>query len=153
MKLTEITKTKVGEIFRVDGWSGEFMIDSKDALHHRLSDCHEWEYPCSLIVVSIIKSAPIAITKTSKIVQLDLEQKEILKALQTLGYNWMVKHDSGLLVAYENKPIKIGIYWSAIVGKMQYGFVDSVLEKIDCLLPSVSTEPFDIIKTLDNQRR
>ena len=151
MKLTEITKTEVGEIFKVNGWSGEFMIDSKDTLRHRQSNCHEWEYPCGLITVSIIKSAPKSITKISQIVQLDKEQEKILMAFQTLGYHWMVKHDSGLIVAYENKPVKIGIYWAANVGKMQYGFVDSVLGKIDCLLSSSSTEPFDIVKTLDDQ--
>jgi hypothetical protein len=70
------------------------------------------------------------------------EQKEIFKALKTLGFNWIARDDiNDALLAYDEKPRKKGGYW--IVGEDDYA-CDIACDFAFDFIKGEDEEPFKI---------
>lgn len=147
MELSKMFGVERGEIFRVNGFNLEFMIDY---------NTHNYEYiKCRIIgstlfenIVSdtlfrVIAAAPAGIIHLHP--PLTDEQREQLKALYTIGYRYLTRTISITIVAHVVKPRQVMNEW--IQGGL-HAYIPYENSSVYRLPIKNDSEPFDIGKAL-----
>jgi hypothetical protein len=72
-------------------------------------------------------------------------QKEIFRALKTLGFNWIAEDEGGCIFVYENKPTKDLEFdiWDDKSGTHLEIYIDRIMNHLD-FVKWEDEEPFEI---------
>ena len=154
MLLSEMFEVERDVDFKVKGYESRFRltlnVNGIECLKIKSSASDVWETPLTGTIFNVISIAPDGIIHLPP--PLTDEQRNILRALYTLGYRWLVKDKYGSVYAYETKPhTKYQDIWHCEDGGLYLCYA----KPTKCLEPIVSwpdPEPYDIGKALGIKR-
>lgn len=114
MNLTKLLGVDLDEEFSVEGYKERFKItdvtEGKQFIVMRAEDDGPWSYISFDTTYDIIHLAPDGILHLPELTSAKISQ---LKALLTLGYNYMVKGKDGLVYAHGKEPKKYSYGWES----------------------------------------
>ena len=154
MEVSKVLGVKVGEEFKVRGFSSIFRVVTCDGNREYLETkfAHEdnWREAKLPTVYEILYLAPDNIIHTPQ--PLTDNQIEHLKALWAIGGQWLAKDASGTIFCYKAKPQKKdGCEWTTWESDEFIDITDFVTS-VSGLVSWLDHEPYDIAKALGIKR-
>lgn len=86
---------------------GNFVKSAKATCHPK--NKFSVEVGCKLVLERLVEPEPV-------ITCLSVGQEQRLRHWVGLGFNWLVKHESGRAFVFKNKPVKLVATWASAMG-------------------------------------
>lgn len=141
-RICEILGVEVGEKFLLRTAAGNMQLSSKYYINEFgkfLAADNDFSSP--VICLDTINGH----FKIVKIPKYTEEQKEIFKALKTLGFNWIVRDSDNSIYAYESKPKKYEYDWQSKDDVLIELSTSRILNASHlCFIEWENKEPFEI---------
>lgn len=155
MEMTEMFGARLGQPFMAAGFKLKVCRHLDDGAQYLMvSNEGKWCMAYSTHYNVAIREVPHGITILPYSVS--EEEKSELRAMQLLNLNWLAKNKSGLVLGFENKPIKLSSYWDSDI--LECDRVGQVLKipgnlLITSLVDWENNEPYEVAVALKGEEK